>query len=489
MAVTNGSASRGRGLCVLVLGMIVANGLLFVMWSGHIQKSSSLQDTQPGSSIHAKGDVPKTLLAALAREEFEWTKSTTPIPISTISVWMKLLLSGGSNVPQDLMDIVRPVCCPSCDTSEHRCTEDTLPIAPVRQWLNDVRFQRVVTEMCESDTVQIECDPNEREGTFGLTPMHLAALSHDTKLQDWLRARGADVDIRDEFERKPANLSFDRFISNSKRWAREAGRYTCDLPELKYDHTAADADEQLMHAIGEATRLAGEGEPFVLRGALDAFDAEMVSDWNIESFVETHSDVPVAVGPVPYAPAFNLSSSRMTLREYYDEHVAKASDAPLYVFDKDSSLNTRGYRVLAEMTRQLFPRTLIADPDDAGGIEGIHFYLGRPRSGAPFHIHADALNALVNGRKRWFVYTPMRTVYSRKPVQQWVDEDYEALAEDDKPMECYQDPGDVVYIPLDWGHAVVNLEENTYGYALEILNYRNTLSAFGDTAVGGKDEL
>ncbi len=40
------------------------------------------------------------------------------------------------------------------------------------------------------------------------------------------------------------------------------------------------------------------------------------------------------------------------------------------------------------------------------------FYLGGPMSGAPFHLHGAAFNALVHGRKSWHLLPPSRDLYS-----------------------------------------------------------------------------
>lgn len=251
----------------------------------------------------------------------------------------------------------------------------------------------------------------------------------------------------------------------------------CDLPEVVFDASAGV--DALREAASEARRLVGEGEPVLLRGALRHFAPRMVEGWSVERLLERFRDVRVDVGAVPYAKAFGVEVKSMTLGEYYERFVRRSGEEPLYVFDRHSELSAAGYEAVAGMVCELFPvPSLIMDPDESGGVGGMHFYLGRPGSGAPFHIHADAVNAVVAGSKRWFVYTPKRTLYSRTPVQEWIDNDYTKLEEADKPLECIQEAGDVVYIPLDWGHAVVNLEENTFGYALELLNKRDTFARY-----------
>jgi hypothetical protein len=51
-------------------------------------------------------DPPRTLLRALTMHEFAWAESTTLILISPASVWLKLLLSGGEGVSDDLLQSV-----------------------------------------------------------------------------------------------------------------------------------------------------------------------------------------------------------------------------------------------------------------------------------------------------------------------------------------------------------------------------------------------
>jgi hypothetical protein len=426
--------------------------------------------TASGGSV----DPPRTLLRALTLHEFAWAESTTPIPISTASVWLKLLLSGGEGVPGDLLQLVPAA--------------DTIPVRSVRAWLNRKRFERVIKDMCETGLSTFSCDPSEREEVYGLTPLHIAAASSDYRLYEWLVEHGADPDVEDGVGRKPSNLTYDTFISNSKKWARKAGRYHCDLPEVVFEDGASKDD--IERAKLEARRLISEGEPVFMRGALSYFAPKLVNDWKVEDFVRDHAEAEVQVGSVPYAPAFNLSSTAMSLRDYYDRFVKTSSELPLYVFHKEPSVNVVGYKSIVSMLRHVAPiPSLLADPDAAGGLDGIHFFLGRANSGAPHHIHADALNVVISGSKRWFIYTPASTIYSRKHIKKWLDEDYVNLAEEDRPLECVQKPGDVIYVPLDWGHAVINQDENTFGYALELLNKRDTFLGYDRLGLHPHEEL
>ncbi len=84
-----------------------------------------------------------------------------------------------------------------------------------------------------------------------------------------------------------------------------------------------------------------------------------------------------------------------------------------------------------------------------------------------------------------FVYPPNRAWYSKQPVLQWYNhvmssggfESSEAVADADgdvsisvssKPLQCMQYSGDLIYIPRDWGHGVINTQ-NTIGVSVLLL--------------------
>lgn len=395
----------------------------------------------------------------LAENQFAWGSSTTEVPISTVSVYAKSLLSGDVNaLPPKLQPLI--------PKDGH-----TLHLQPVRDVLNEERLV-VIRTFCENGNGRVAkgCNVDEIGPEFGLTPLHLAAYSRDTALTEWLVSHGAKS-VEDSVERLPNNLTFNNFIANAKRAKPEGS--DCDLPTV-------DLSDNPELALKEVARLVGEGEPLLIRNAY-SFYAQKVGaatekEWNVADWVDKFGDESVTFGSVPYAKAFNLTTNEMPLRDYFAEFVARGETDNMYVFNKNSKICDDGYRVLKTMVEEVLPSKLIVHPDRTGKLDGIHYFFGRARTGAPFHIHADALNAAVHGRKRWFVYTPSRTIYSRKTTTRWVEEDLPLLSEEDRPLECIQHPGDFVYVPLDWGHAVLNLDENTFGFALELLNRRDTFA-------------
>ncbi|CAE8611064.1 unnamed protein product [Polarella glacialis] len=92
----------------------------------------------------------------------------------------------------------------------------------------------------------------------------------------------------------------------------------------------------------------------------------------------------------------------------------------------------------------------------------LQFGVGDEGSGSPLHFHQDAINILLSGRKRWWLVPPARAAMSRvHPL--------DALQNASSPegelytqaMVLEQEPGDIMYVPDMWGHAVLNLAKGT----------------------------
>lgn len=92
------------------------------------------------------------------------------------------------------------------------------------------------------------------------------------------------------------------------------------------------------------------------------------------------------------------------------------------------------------------------------------FMIGSARSGIGFHRHGTALHYNVHGRKRWFFYKPKSNppggVHGSWGIVDWLQRVYPVTKRKSPPVECIQQPGDVLYIPEGWYHAVVNLADS-----------------------------
>ena len=93
--------------------------------------------------------------------------------------------------------------------------------------------------------------------------------------------------------------------------------------------------------------------------------------------------------------------------------------------------------------------------------------IGPEGSGAPAHFHIDAVNLAVAGRKRWFFWLPTTRFWSSMPVLDWFRTKYKKDTKP-RPLECVQEPGDIIYVPDLYAHGVLNAEE-TIAVATEFI--------------------
>ena len=110
------------------------------------------------------------------------------------------------------------------------------------------------------------------------------------------------------------------------------------------------------------------------------------------------------------------------------------------------------------------------------------FTLGPALAGSQPHDHRGAWNFLLRGRKRWFVFPPSvsqdiwmpgYTGYERNPAYEWATTDLPKVHENGfSPMEFEQYSGEIVFVPADHGHAVVNYEPSL-GFAIEINHHQD----------------
>jgi len=388
---------------------------------------------------------------ALTRNWMNWEDSTTPIPISYAAKLTKSILAGEvDNLPEKLAKTVS------------RDGYQTVHISRAWDYIRSERLEEI-KKMCTADEKKCKAYVNYADKRFGLTPLHLSYFNRDEKLSEYLMGLGADPSAIDVAGRKPLNMSFPSFVNNSRKWAKQRGS-ACEIPEVIADETGEWAKE--------AKRLIREGEPVIIRGVV----TDKVP--TLEELVSKFGNVTVRVGSVPYADYFGLNIEHLKLSQFVARSVRGDDDGqlPMYVFAKDATINSEFFELMATLVRKAFPVPDIFDDPSKIGPSALHFALGREGSGAPMHIHSDALNLVLAGKKRWFVLPPQDAIYSRKHISTWVKEDLPTA--DPKPLECVQNAGDAIYVPFDWAHGVINSGEFTFAFALELLSDRESLKAF-----------
>eukprot|EP00300_Choanocystis_sp_HF-7_P040111 c6539_g1_i1.p2 GENE.c6539_g1_i1~~c6539_g1_i1.p2 ORF type:complete len:387 (+),score=68.12 c6539_g1_i1:111-1271(+) len=172
---------------------------------------------------------------------------------------------------------------------------------------------------------------------------------------------------------------------------------------------------------------------------------------------------------------FRVSGERIPFKhyEYYARHTK--DDSPYYLFEANLEDDGReeiiaDYRVPKVFKYDYFgvlPRDL--RPPYRWMV------IGPERTGTTMHqdpLGTSAWNTLTHGHKRWVMFPPttrksaihprhLRTDDNQEYAIYWWKEIYPyclAHAEELQMQECIQAPGDTIFVPGDWWHAVFNVD-------------------------------
>mmetsp|Transcript_49428 Transcript_49428/g.106454 ORF Transcript_49428/g.106454 Transcript_49428/m.106454 type:complete len:520 (-) Transcript_49428:534-2093(-) len=212
------------------------------------------------------------------------------------------------------------------------------------------------------------------------------------------------------------------------------------------------------------------GRPVIVEGALDDWPA--MYRWNLDALEERFRHVPFKV-----AKDDKGKKMRMKMKYFTDYVRHQQDDSPLYLFE--TNVDDNGYiRELAKdyEVPDLFPQDWLALVNNEARPPFRWFCVGPKRSGTGVHIDplgTSAWNAVTHGTKRWVLMEPHETKRRVKGKDLIADhEDDEAIMYFDfilprikkqypemKIYEGDQKPGDLIFVPGDWWHGVLNLED------------------------------
>ena len=214
------------------------------------------------------------------------------------------------------------------------------------------------------------------------------------------------------------------------------------------------------------------GKPVILTDAMRHWPS---CNWTMDTFVEKYGNVPFKTNWV-YWNEEKQKPKRvyMSAKDFVYYGRNQHDTDPGYIFDGDFGTE-RATALLNEYDRTPYFR------EDLFAVLGEHrpdfrwWLIGPAGSGSSFHIdpHAtSAWNALLCGRKRWALYPPSMpppgigykeqefsvSFKSPKPFK-WFVEVYPFLKPDQRPLEVMQEPGEIIFVPAGWWHAVCNVTE------------------------------
>lgn len=99
------------------------------------------------------------------------------------------------------------------------------------------------------------------------------------------------------------------------------------------------------------------------------------------------------------------------------------------------------------------------------------FTLGAEMSGVSWHRHNAAVQMPTRGRKRWLLMPPSRPpaggALGDWSIFEWLRIVYPTLKDADMPLECVVGPGDAIYVPEGWYHAVANIGGDSLAVSLQ----------------------
>ncbi|KAG9144286.1 hypothetical protein Leryth_016938 [Lithospermum erythrorhizon] len=292
--------------------------------------------------------------------------------------------------------------------------------------------------------------------------------------------------IEEATDRKP--ISFDGFYSLFLY--RRMYRCYTSLNAFSFDNGNVERKENLSL---EAFREQYDGvKPVLISGLTDTWPAR--NTWTIEQLLMKYGDTTFRIS--------QRSPKKVTMKfkDYVTYMQIQHDEDPLYIFDDKFG------EVAPDLLKDYsVPDLFQEDFFDVLDIEQRPafrwFIIGPERSGASWHVDpalTSAWNTLLCGRKRWALYPPGRvplgvTVHVNEEdgdvdidtpssLQWWLDF-YPLLADEDKPIEVTQLPGETIFVPSGWWHCVLNLE-TTVAVTQNFVNSKNLEFVCLDMAPG-----
>jgi hypothetical protein len=221
------------------------------------------------------------------------------------------------------------------------------------------------------------------------------------------------------------------------------------------------------------THFVVEQRPLVVRGLVDKLWAQK---WSAHAYMrKTFGAMQMAVTDIPYKKYYSKDAMPGNLTRFdqylsdlercqHDPPEAK-SMGPNYWFGKVNLETPLGQHFVQDVET---PFVLLDNRRFRYQADYYQFFAGRPGTGSPQHLHGNAWNALVRGpNKAWFFWPPgkasVSNVHPRGGHQAY-----------DATLTATQKEGDVVFVPLDWGHATLwggdledgEAENNSVGFGV-----------------------
>jgi histone arginine demethylase JMJD6 len=302
-----------------------------------------------------------------------------------------------------------------------------------------------------------------------------AKKKHRPKLKDWCKdgfydARRSDFEyLRDENRARNDIINITR--PRLPRRSNDGLAQTIDRISCKFMSPA-----QFFECYEEPA------VPCIISDIPRAENWTATEKWDLKKILRLHESdyVDMSLGDRYFKVGEDDDGYKVKVRFRYFLKYLKENkdDSPLYVFDSNYD-NDKVSKVLLEEYKvpSYFPEDLFSLVGEKRRPPYRWFLVGPQRSGTCLHIDplgTSAWNTVIDGRKRWVLFPPG----TAKAVAKGLDvirkgEDDEAVnyfvdllprirekhGHELKIIEFTQYPGDTVFVPGGWWHAVLNLDD------------------------------
>ena len=228
-------------------------------------------------------------------------------------------------------------------------------------------------------------------------------------------------------------------------------RPPCSVPQEPADLTSA--------AFNSYYR---EKMPVVIVNATQTSGARFRALTTLESLTEQFGQLEVTLSS---ANAHSYGRRRALISEYVQSMHGlswhdKSADGLFYFFGE------HGPELQPLLSQYALPRFADSLSWAAVGARGsasahppaLSFGVAADGSGVPFHFHNDGFSEVMHGAKRWLLYPSKPPRYDVNATStQWLERVYPNLTRQERPYDCTIEPGDLLYFPSDWYHAIVNV--------------------------------
>jgi len=198
--------------------------------------------------------------------------------------------------------------------------------------------------------------------------------------------------------------------------------------------------------------------------------------WSLDALDERFREVKFKVGTDD--DGYPVRLKMKYIKHYMTDAAHMRDDSPMYAFD-GSVFDKPATKSLLDDFKipDWFEEDLFKHVGEKRRPPYRWIVFGPPRSGSSVHVDplaTSAWNALISGRKRWALYPP-RSVDKQTIKPRGIGLDGEAVTWFNKmyprttteqwkrsglppPIDVIQHPGEIMFVPDGWWHAVLNLD-------------------------------